>query len=346
MAKIAISCNIKPSVTLRKKAIHQRVAAGCIDFYSSETYSIYPEFKLQAEKENWKSKPKKFQRTNNGFICKVKDITYIHVVDLPVYNIEVEDEHSYVIHNVAVHNCVGHGKAKVEWYLMYVEKVMKGEREIPVMPYEPYGYAQSRVCGGITGMEDGSFGSAAAEAAMKYGVLSSELNGLPAFKVNGEYEVVFSGSVDREWGNRGAPSQWIEQGKQHLVKTTAVLKNHDDAVAALANGYPITIASDWGGMMNPPVKEGVLLNKRVTVWNHQLMISDFWFHPILGLIFYVNNSWGPTAHGSSPDNSPPGGFWIDKNEFNYIANQKEAIAYSNLDGFPEQRLDKALFMLY
>lgn len=244
-----------------------------------------------------------------------------------------------------VGSCVGQGKAKCEWYLMHVEKVLKGDREIPILPYEPYGYAQSRVCGGISGMQDGSFGSAAAEAAKKYGVLSSELQGLPAFKTNGE-TITWPGKIDREWGNRGAPSQWITEGQKHLVRTTAVLKNHDDAVAALANGYPITIASDWGGMMTPPIVSGVRLNKRVTQWMHQMMISDFWFHPQLGLIFYVNNSWGENAHGDSPDGSPPGGFWITKDEFNYIARQNEAIAYSDLDGFEERRLDKALFMLY
>lgn len=345
MSKIAISCNIKPNIILRKKAKHQRVAATCIDFYGNETYSIYQELQEKANEINWKPKSPKFYRNGIGFICEVKKVDYLYVVDMPVYNFEVQDDHSYVINNVAVHNCVGQGKAKCEWYLMYVEKVLKGDKEIPIMPFEPYGYAQSRVCGGISGMEDGSFGSAAAEAAKKYGVLSSELSGLPSFKTNSE-TVTWPGKIDREWGNRGSPQQWITEGQKHLVKTTAVLKNHDDAVAALANGYPITIASDWGGMMTPPIVSGVRLNKRVTQWMHQMQISDFWFHPQLQLIFYVNNSWGENAHGDSPDNSPPGGFWITKDEFNYIARQNEAIAYSNFDGFPEQRLDKALFMLY
>lgn len=246
-----------------------------------------------------------------------------------------------------VGSCVGQGKAKVEWYLMFCEKVMNGDREKPVMPYEPYGYAQSRVCAGINGGGDGSTGTGAAEAAKSYGVLNSELDDLPKWKTR-ENEIVWPGSIDQQWGRAGAPSKWISEGKKHLVKTTALIRDKDKAVEALSNGYPIAIASNWGGMMNPPLKGDkfpVRLNKRTTTWNHQMCVTNFWFHPELGLIFWIQNSWGPGAHGDSPDDSPAGGFWVLPNELEYIMNQREAFAYSQFDGFPEQDLDKALFDL-
>lgn len=232
--------------------------------------------------------------------------------------------------------CVGHGKAKAEWYLMHVE-VVRGDPELPIMPYEPYGYAQSRVCAGISGNEDGSTGSGAAQAAKQYGVLRSDYAGLPSPMVEDGTDTCRSpGQIDKQWGNRGAPANFIEEGRKHLVRTTAPVLSADDVASSLQNGYPVTIASDWGGQMQvqPQGNPAILLNRHADRWMHQMMISGWWNHPQFGEIFRVDNSWGADAHGRNPDDAPPGGFWILKSDMQYIVRQSDSFAYSQFDGFP------------
>jgi hypothetical protein len=241
-------------------------------------------------------------------------------------------------------SCVGHGLCNAEWYLMFVQNIIKGKRETPVLPYEPYGYAQSRVCAGISGNSDGSTGTGAADASKLYGILDSRIDGLPAFKDEAE-TITFSGNTDKSWGNRGAPSQYLTEGKKHLVKTVSLIRNSDDAIAALYNNYPLTLASDWGGKMMPDLKEGVLLNPHADTWNHQMSCTNVWDHPILKMIFYIQNSWSATAHGRGPNGEPLGGFWILRKDMDYIIAQQEVFAFSDEDGFPERRIDKSLLML-
>jgi hypothetical protein len=235
-----------------------------------------------------------------------------------------------------VGSCVGHGKANAEWYLQVCQIAVGGRNDRLVLPYEPYGYAQSRVCAGIRGGGDGSTGSGAAKAAMKYGVLSSELPNLPAFE-RGEKTITFSGSVDRSWGRAGAPENWITEGFKHLVKTTALVRSAEDVKKALQNLYPVTIASNWGGQMRPSVRDGVLLNRRVTSWAHQMSVIAWWKHPSLGDIFYILNSWSHTAHGEDPAGGPPGGFWVLASDMDYITRQGDSYAYSDVNGFPSRR---------
>lgn len=237
--------------------------------------------------------------------------------------------------NQNVGSCTGQGKAMVEWYLMCLE-VLRGDPEQVIMPYEPYGYAQGRVCAGISGDQDGGLGSGTAEAARKYGVLRSDLQGLPKWNES-EDTIDWPGEVDKSWGRRGAEQKWVTEGVKHLVKTTALISSADRAAEALQNGYPITIASNWGGHMDDVPLAGtpqVRLNKRVTTWMHQMCVIGWWDHPTLKEIYYVQNSWSARRHGTPVNGEPPGGFWIDKNNMNYILRQGDSYAFSTFDGFP------------
>lgn len=265
----------------------------------------------------------------------IRSVVRRPVHDMPVYDFEVKGNHSFVANGVVVHNCVGQGKSKVEWQLMYVEVVRLGDNELPIMPYEPFGYAQSRVCAGISGNSDGSTGTGAAEAAKKYGVLRSDLQGLPPWREEGE-TVYWPGNIDKAWGRNGAPTQWLEPARKHVVQTTALMRSAEDVATALQNGYPCTCASNWGGMMQCRVQgePGVLLNRRSGQWAHQMCVLGWWDHPTLGEIFYIQNSWSEKAHGTCPSGAPLGGFWIQKSDMASIVGQRETFAYSQFVGFP------------
>ena len=111
------------------------------------------------------------------------------------------------------------------------------------------------------------------------------------------------------------------------------MRTTDDVRDALVNKYGVTCASNWGGQMSPGVTSGVLLNRRVTTWNHQMSVSAYWDHPNLGEIFWIQNSWGWLCHGICPSGAPGGGFWVRKADMQYICDQQEVFAYSAFDGF-------------
>lgn len=331
--RLSLSCGIKPNYGVRKQYEHQNVPAVTLSFYGDNTLPLYPCLEERAAQRKYVNP--RYRKVEHGFTAQVLSISEYEVVNTNVYNLEVEEDHSYVVDGIAVHNCTGQGKAMVEWYLMCLE-VLRGDPEQVIMPYEPYGYAQGRVCAGISGDQDGGLGSGTAEAARKYGVLRSDLQGLPKWNES-EDTIDWPGEVDKSWGRRGAEQKWVTEGVKHLVKTTALISSADRAAEALQNGYPITIASNWGGHMDDVPLAGtpqVRLNKRVTTWMHQMCVIGWWDHPTLKEIYYVQNSWSARRHGTPVNGEPPGGFWIDKNNMNYILRQGDSYAFSTFDGFP------------
>ena len=83
--------------------------------------------------------------------------------------------------------------------------------------------------------------------------------------------------------------------------------------------------------------KGVLLNRHADSWSHQMSILGWHAHPSLGDIFYIMNSWGADAHGTDPFGGPPGGFWVKAADVDYITAQDDSFAYSQFDGFPDNR---------
>lgn len=230
-------------------------------------------------------------------------------------------------------SCVGNGLGQAIWYLSAMEVERLGDPEQVLLPFYLLPYGRSRFYGGLRGRGEGSFGSAAARAAREDGILPFDVDGLP--KPDMSDGITWGRAAELEWSDGAAIApRWLERSRKHLIRSTAQIRNADEAAEALFNCYPLTIASDWGGQMRPQVKDGVLLNRRVTTWMHQMCVIGVWQHPVLGLIFYVLNSWGPNTHGICPSGAPPGGFWITKADMDYICRQMEAFVLSQFNGFP------------
>ena len=86
---------------------------------------------------------------------------------------------------------------------------------------------------------------------------------------------------------------------------------------------------------------GKLWGVKSGVWNHQMCfigVDDDSARPGA----YCMSSWGPWVHGKPVDDAPPGGFWVDAEVVEEMVSQQDSYAYSQFEGFPEQKLD---FML-
>lgn len=233
-------------------------------------------------------------------------------------------------------SCVGQGMQRVIHLLMCVEKFRVGDAQEVVMPFLPYHYGRGRLRSGIRGRGDGSTGTGQAEAAKSDGFLPYNAKGVP-LPVKKSGGLTWGAAVEMQWSD-GARigDQYLIEGRTNLVKTFTIARSTADLRMGLANGYPATCASNWGGLMQCPVSEGVLLNRRAGTWMHQMSVLGYRDHPKLGMLYWVQNSWGPDAHGVCPTGAPPGGFWVREKDMADIVSQGETIMFSQFDGFPAQ----------
>jgi len=230
-------------------------------------------------------------------------------------------------------SCVGAGGGNALFTLACCDIVLRNDPEQAHVPNWLLPYGKSREFAGLRGRGEGSWGTTFARAIREIGHTPATLEGLPPFSNNNG--LVWGREAELTWSDGARISQtWLEKAKPHLVKTTARCNSTDDVREAIRNGYPLTCASNWGGLMQCPVRHDRLVNTRRGTWMHQMSIHGWEDHPQLGEIFYILNQWGLNAHGTCPSGAPKGGFWITKKDMADIVSQREVFALSQFDGFP------------
>lgn len=231
-----------------------------------------------------------------------------------------------------VGDCVSWGAKNAVDYLQCVQ-ITRGPPTHDFHPaFAPYIYGISRVQvgnGRLSG--DGSIGAWAAEGVRKFGILRNDYGNVPPY----------SGSVARKWGRRpGPPDEFIDEARKFPVETVAPVRSADEVRDAICNGYPCTIASNWGGRQDAGLsrKYNRVVFRRSGSWSHQMSVIAYdgsQGEPL----FYVLNSWGPRAHPKPTDDAPPGGFWITETDMDRIASAGDSFAFSGFKGFPARELD-------
>jgi len=235
-------------------------------------------------------------------------------------------------------SCVGCGGGNAIFTLLVGDAVTRGEPERIAVPFWPIPYGRSRFYMGDRSPGEGSLGGTFAQAVREDGTLDASQEGLPRF--DNDNGLCWGQQTEISWSDGDARQtlDLLPQSREHLIGTTAECRSADDWRDAIVNGYPVTLASMWGGNMlcrergNPPV----LLNERVTDWAHQMSGENWWDHPSLGEIFWIQNQWGLGAHGICPSGAPRGGFWILKKDAEWICRNGEVFAFSQFAGFPAQ----------
>lgn len=244
----------------------------------------------------------------------------------------------------AVGDCVSFGAAHAVNYLQATTicRDISFNSFRPAFPPYIYGISRVQVGKGRLGGSDGSVGEWAAEGLCDYGVYPSDDPGAPPY----------SGTLARQWGRSGPPANVVQVGKQFLVKSYAPIRSYEEARDALANGYPITVASNQGFANGREVEQsGVLWGVASGSWNHQMSligVDDTLQAPDGskgGL--YCLNSWGAAAHKRPIRGEPEGGFWISSKRATIMLRQDDSWAFSGFEGFPalDQTLDLTAFRM-
>ncbi len=184
-------------------------------------------------------------------------------------------------------------------------------------------YALSRVeYGELDGSyEDGSVGAWAAAAVVKGGTLSR--------KRLGGYDPRRA----KEWGARGLPDDLEREARQHVVKTTSLVRSWEELKAALANGYPIAVCSNQGFSLTRDSKG-------------RCRPEGQWMH-CMKFLGYRDDGWSAAlcvnSHGEDSPSGPKGDFdipsnswWVDAATVNYMLRQGDSYALSSFSGYPKR----------
>lgn len=235
-------------------------------------------------------------------------------------------------------SCVGAGGWRSYCHSQLGDVILRGDREEVKMPFPWATYGVGRQNAGMRGRGEGSYGAAQAKAVAEFGMLPWDYPGLPAPKISGGW-ASWSSAIELQWSH---PSGWptprstLEpEAQNYQMGTVTRIHNSAEAQNLLAQGYGLTLASNFG--TRPKVEKGVLLGRWNGSWAHQMSGGAYWDHPDLGLIFGIDNQWGPDAHPTCPEFSKigvNGSFWVLSETFDEICEKGEVYGHSNTEGFP------------
>lgn len=237
-------------------------------------------------------------------------------------------------------DCVSFGAKNAVEYLQCTDILLRNKHRKWRPVFAPYFYGTGRVYigRGRLGNQDGSLGSWMAAAVRQFGCLFADEPNVPRY----------SGSIAKAWGDpnpRPDIDLWLPTAKQFPVGATTLIRTWADLVEAIANGYPCPTASDVGYNFKP---SGDGFHRQTDNWAHQMCFIGVDDRPNDPYALILNN-WG-NVHGALTDFDngeplPSGVLRVRKADAMKHINAQETYAYSGLDSFPEQLLDKALFAL-
>ena len=148
----------------------------------------------------------------------------------------------------------------------------------------------------------------------------------------------YNGMLGAGWGRRGVPSEIVKEGKKHQVKTISLIKSVEEARDAIANGYALSVCSNYGFSSR---RDSNGIARKSGSWNHAMCwcaMDDS--HEIYNeTLFLIQNSWGVFNGGPKRFDQPDGSFWIRERDARGMLNQNGAWVFSDVDGFPPRKVN-------
>jgi hypothetical protein len=147
----------------------------------------------------------------------------------------------------------------------------------------------------------------------------------------------YNSSIGSRWGSRGVPIEVINEGKKHQVKTISLINTIEQARDAIANGYAISVCSDYGFSSR---RDEYGIAKKSGSWNHAMCwcAMDDTREIYNETLFLIQNSWGVFNSGPKRHEQPDGSFWIREKDAAGMLAQNGAWVFSDVDGFPARKV--------
>lgn len=215
-------------------------------------------------------------------------------------------------------DCVSFGHAHANDLLQCVE-ISLGEVSAFDFTDTEALYGMAREAGNMLGPEDGCYGSAAVKAMTEGGVVSRFMLG-----PEGEY----SGKRAKEWGRTGTPRAIKEKAANYKLGNAALVKTWDELVAALTNGYPVTICTGSGFTME---RDHDGFCRQTGRWGHCMFVAGV-RHDRPGAC--IVQSWGPNVpKGPLGLDQPDYSFWADRRAIESILAEGDSWALAKAPAF-------------
>lgn len=244
-------------------------------------------------------------------------------------------------------DCVSWGGELAETMLLAIQAKLGVSEWIEEVATESnYGGCRVEVYGKSSGgYQDGATGHGMAQWAIKGGILLridySKQTGNPEHDLR-----VYSSDKAKSWGNYGCGGSKDKGAldaiaKQYPVKGVAQVSNIEECIAAIYNGYPVTIASMAGFGSMQRNKDGIV--KMNGQWAHQMLIAGVkWFNG--KPLFRIFQSWGNSC---GTDNDPgindkevsKCSWWATEADVNWILRSGDCWSFADAQGFPPRKLD-------
>lgn len=183
------------------------------------------------------------------------------------------------------------------------------------------------------GWSDGSYGGAAAKWVRNFGIVFRERVG--------EHDLTnYSGTRAKQWGAYGCGGE-KDNGKldaiakEHPVHEVTLVRNFEEAAAAIQSGYPVAVCSGQG-FNSTRDKDGFC--RAQGSWSHCLAFVGCRFGERPGLL--VQNSWADYVDGPKwPSDQPDGSFWCDAAVATRMLSGNDSFAVAGVEGFRFRELD-------
>ena len=188
-------------------------------------------------------------------------------------------------------------------------------------------YGTSREVAGILGRQDGSYGAAAVKAMTTVGMVSRTMLG---------GDGTYSGQRAKAWGLSGPPAAVKSEAGAFKLGSAALVSTWDELVAALRNGYPVTICTSQGFTLD---RDADGFCKARGSWGHCMFIAGVRFDRPGACII---QSWGadcPT--GPTGLGQPSFSFWADQSVVGRILGEGDSWALSKSPAFQKRDLPPA-----
>ena len=223
----------------------------------------------------------------------------------------------------AIGDCVGHGHGHGLDMLQCVEIALGAAMSFRESSTE-FIYGISREVAGILGGRDGSYGSAAVSAMSTIGVASRETLGC---------EGPYDGERARLWGRDGVPAEIKARAAGMRIGSAARGTTWAELLAAMKNGYPVTVCSTQGFAMERDA-EGFCAPEGS--WGHCMLIGGLRADRPGACIL---QSWGPEEPtGPLALDQPSYSFWADKSVIEGMLAQGDSWALAGAPRFAARAL--------
>jgi len=185
-------------------------------------------------------------------------------------------------------------------------------------------YAASRQVANILGSTYGSYGAAAVKAMTNIGMVSREMLGSGG---------TYSGDRAKKWGQAGPPLDVELKAAPYKLGSAALVSTWGDLVAALTNGYPVTICTSQGFNLTRDL--GGFCEAHGT-WGHCMVIGALLFDRPGACIL---QSWGPDVpSGPAVLGQPSFSFWAEQQVIERILGEGDSWALSKAPAFMKRDL--------